>query len=95
MPILSKEELVQVTGGLKQGEAQIRWIERALGIKAPRRIDGTPMITWEQINNVLQPAERRRTDPLGITSRYNPLPSARRYGLSAGWPCGSASRSAG
>ncbi|MET3216060.1 UNVERIFIED_ORG: hypothetical protein ABIC48_003829 [Burkholderia territorii] len=63
MTILSKEELVQLTGGLRQGAAQIRWIERALGIKAPRRIDGTPMITWEQINNALQPAERRRTEP--------------------------------
>ncbi|MBJ9593685.1 DUF4224 domain-containing protein [Burkholderia seminalis] len=63
MSILSKEELIELTGGLKQGAAQIRWIERALGIKAPRRIDGTPMITWEQINNVLQPAERRRTEP--------------------------------
>lgn len=63
MGILTKEELIELTGGLKQGAAQIRWIERALGIKAPRRIDGTPMITWEQINNVLQPAERRRTEP--------------------------------
>ncbi|MDY7803032.1 DUF4224 domain-containing protein [Burkholderia stagnalis] len=36
MTILSKEELVQLTGGLKQSAAQIRWIERALGIKAPR-----------------------------------------------------------
>ena len=60
---MSKEELIELTGGLKQGAAQIRWIERALGIKAPRRIDGTPMITWEQINNVLQPAERRRMEP--------------------------------
>lgn len=56
MGILTKEELIELTGGLKQGAAQIRWIERALGIKAPRRIDGTPMITWEQINNVLQSA---------------------------------------
>lgn len=32
-------------------------------LKAPRRIDGTPMITWEQINNVLWPTERRRTEP--------------------------------
>ncbi|HDR8957061.1 DUF4224 domain-containing protein [Burkholderia vietnamiensis] len=63
MGILTKEELIELTGGLKQGAAQIRWIERALGIKAPRRIDGTPMITWEQINNVLQPVERRRTEP--------------------------------
>ncbi|PRG76148.1 hypothetical protein C6T58_24840 [Burkholderia multivorans] len=61
MAILSKEELVELTGGLKQGAAQIRWIERALGIKAPRRIDGTPMITWEQINNVLQPAQPQST----------------------------------
>jgi hypothetical protein len=63
MGILTKEELIELTGGLKQGAAQIRWIERALGIKAPRRIDGTPMITWEQINNVLQPTARRRTEP--------------------------------
>lgn len=63
MAILSKEELVELTGGLKQGAAQIRWIEQQLGIKAPRRVDGTPMITWEQINNVLQPTARRRTEP--------------------------------
>ncbi|EOH6074662.1 DUF4224 domain-containing protein [Burkholderia cenocepacia] len=63
MGILTKEELIELTGGLKQGAAQIRWIERTLGIKAPRRIDGTPMITWEQINNVLQPAAQRRTEP--------------------------------
>ncbi|KVG32847.1 hypothetical protein WJ30_10770 [Burkholderia diffusa] len=55
--------MIELTGGLKQGAAQIRWIERALGIRAPRRIDGTPMITWEQINNVLHRAERRRTEP--------------------------------
>ncbi|MBR8163031.1 DUF4224 domain-containing protein [Burkholderia vietnamiensis] len=33
MAILSKEELVELTGGLKQGAAQIRWIERALASK--------------------------------------------------------------
>lgn len=48
--------------------------DRRYGVKAgrrpdptdrghPRHHDGTPMITWEQINNVLQPAERRRTEP--------------------------------
>lgn len=63
MNILTKEELIELTGGLKQGAAQLRWIERELGIKAPRRIDGTPMITWEQINNRLQPAAQRRTEP--------------------------------
>ncbi|HEF5786345.1 hypothetical protein WK80_29840 [Burkholderia multivorans] len=61
MSILTKEELIELTGGLKQGAAQIRWIERALGIKAPRRVDGTPMITWAQINKVLQPAQPEST----------------------------------
>ncbi|QVN18734.1 DUF4224 domain-containing protein [Burkholderia pyrrocinia] len=67
MGILTKEELVELTGGLKQGAAQIRWIERALGIKAPRRIDGTPMITWEQINNVLNPDRPERSRGINWT----------------------------
>ncbi|KVP18862.1 hypothetical protein WL78_24020 [Burkholderia ubonensis] len=60
--ILTNEELIQLTGGLRQGAAQIRWIERQLGFKPPRKIDGHPMITWEQINGVAQPA-RKRTEP--------------------------------
>lgn len=63
MTILTNEELVELTGGLKQGAAQIRWIQRQLGFRPPRKIDGHPMITWEQINNVLQPPGRRRTEP--------------------------------
>lgn len=50
MAILTNDELVQLTGGLRQGAAQIRWIRRSLGIEAPRKIDGHPMVTWEQIN---------------------------------------------
>lgn len=61
MTILTNDDLVLLTGGLKQGAAQIRWIERELGFKAPRKIDGHPMITWEQVNG--KPAERRRTEP--------------------------------
>ncbi|WP_374193642.1 MULTISPECIES: hypothetical protein [Burkholderia cepacia complex] len=26
----------------------MRWIERQLGFKPPRKVDGHPMITWEQ-----------------------------------------------
>jgi len=48
MAIITNEELVQMTGGLKQGAAQIRWIERNLGIKCARKIDGHPLLTWEQ-----------------------------------------------
>jgi hypothetical protein len=61
MPILTNEELVQLTGGLKQGAAQIRWIERQLGFRPPRKVDGHPMITWEQINS--RPTVQRRTEP--------------------------------
>jgi len=32
--ILTNDDLIQLTGGLKQGAAQTRWIDRALGIKA-------------------------------------------------------------
>lgn len=61
MSIVSNLELVELTGGLKQGAAQARWIERNLGIKCPRKADGHPFLTWEQIN---QPKEqRRRTTP--------------------------------
>ncbi|KAK43658.1 hypothetical protein BG58_31445 [Caballeronia jiangsuensis] len=50
MTILTNDELVPLTGGLRQGAAQLRWIERQMGFKAPRKIDGHPMITWEQVN---------------------------------------------
>jgi hypothetical protein len=48
--IVTNDELVLITGGLKQGAAQIRWIERNLGFKPPRKADGHPLLTWEQIN---------------------------------------------
>lgn len=57
--ILTNDELVQLTGGLRQGAAQTRWIKKALGIDAPRRADGHPMITWEQVNRGREGAERR------------------------------------
>jgi hypothetical protein len=60
MGIVTNDELVQLTGGLKQGAAQCRWIERQLGFKPPRKIDGHPMITWEQINGVV-PRESTRS----------------------------------
>jgi hypothetical protein len=60
MPLVTNNELIELTGGLKQGAAQARWIERSLGIKCPRKIDGHPMLTWEQVN---KPAEQRRTGP--------------------------------
>ncbi|UKV75208.1 DUF4224 domain-containing protein [Burkholderia vietnamiensis] len=50
MSIVTNEELVELTGGLKQGAAQARWIKKALGIDAPRKADGHPMLTWEQVN---------------------------------------------
>ncbi|WCM21438.1 DUF4224 domain-containing protein [Paraburkholderia bryophila] len=59
MSVLTNDELVQLTGGLRQGAAQIRWIRKALGIEAPRRADGHPMITWEQINRGRETNERR------------------------------------
>lgn len=57
--ILTNDELVQLTGGLRQGAAQTRWIKKALGIDAPRRADGHPMITWEQVNRGRQEPMRR------------------------------------
>jgi hypothetical protein len=48
MAIVTNDELVEMTGGLKQGAAQLRWIEQHLGIKCARKIDGHPLLTWEQ-----------------------------------------------
>jgi integrase len=50
MHMLTNEELEQITGGLKQGAAQFRWIERYFGFRPPRKIDGHPLLTWEQVN---------------------------------------------
>jgi hypothetical protein len=59
--LVTNVELVELTGGLKQGAAQARWIERNLGIKCPRKVDGHPMLTWEQVN---RPAGTpRKTSP--------------------------------
>jgi hypothetical protein len=57
--IVTNDQLVELTGGLKQGAAQVRWIKRALGIDAPRKADGHPMLTWEQVNRGREVAERR------------------------------------
>lgn len=59
MNVLTKDDLVELTGGLRQGAAQTRWIKKALGIDAPRRVDGHPMITWEQVNRSRVEAERK------------------------------------
>lgn len=59
MAIVTNSELIELTGGLKQGAAQLRWIERNLGIKCPRKADGHPLITWERVNN---PAGVRNED---------------------------------
>lgn len=50
MNLVTNEDLIDLTGGLRQGAAQIRWIKKSLGIDAPRKADGHPMITWDQIN---------------------------------------------
>ncbi|HDR8859870.1 TPA: DUF4224 domain-containing protein [Burkholderia territorii] len=50
MSVLTNDELLELTGGLKQGAAQTRWIKKALGIDASRKADGHPMLTWEQVN---------------------------------------------
>jgi len=52
MSIVTNIELVGITGGLKQGAAQIRWIERNLGFRPPRKADGHPLLTWEQVNRL-------------------------------------------
>jgi Domain of unknown function (DUF4224) len=49
MAILTNDELVMLTG-FTHGAAQTRWIEQRLGIKALRKANGHPVITWEQIN---------------------------------------------
>ncbi len=59
MSIVTNEQLVELTGGLTQGAAQTRWIKNSLGIDAPRKVDGHPMITWEQINRGRDPSGRR------------------------------------
>jgi len=47
--ILTNAELIELTGGLRQGVAQIRWIKQSLGIDAPRKADGHPLLTWRQL----------------------------------------------
>lgn len=59
MTILANDELALLTGGPKQGAAQLRWIERQMGIKAPRKVDSHPIITWEQENG--RPEERKKS----------------------------------
>ncbi|WP_175878842.1 DUF4224 domain-containing protein [Burkholderia sp. BCC0097] len=59
MPIVTNDELVELTGGLKQGAAQARWIKKALGIDAPRKADGHPMLTWEQVNRRNEEPQRK------------------------------------
>ncbi|MGN6656025.1 MAG: DUF4224 domain-containing protein [Rhodanobacter sp.] len=50
MSIVTNAELVEVTGGLRQGAAQARWIKRQLGFEPPIKADGHPLLTWDQIN---------------------------------------------
>ncbi|KVN08219.1 hypothetical protein WT09_30830 [Burkholderia stagnalis] len=59
MPMVTNEELIELTGGLKQGAAQKRWIKKALNIDAPLKADGHPFLTWEQVNQRDEPAERK------------------------------------
>ncbi|WP_167471164.1 hypothetical protein [Cupriavidus lacunae] len=41
--ILTNQQLVELTGGLKQGAARRRWTRKKLGIETPVKIDGHPM----------------------------------------------------
>lgn len=50
MSIVTNAELVGVTGGLRQGAAQARWIKRQLGFAPAIKADGHPLLTWEQVN---------------------------------------------
>lgn len=59
LSIVTNAELVELTGGLTQGAAQTRWIKKALGIDAPRKVDGHPMLTWEQVNRGSAGGEKR------------------------------------
>lgn len=63
MPILTNEDLKKLTGGLVQGAAQRRWISKQLGFDPPMRVDGRPMITWEQVNRGRGANDRPRTSP--------------------------------
>ncbi|WNG69329.1 DUF4224 domain-containing protein [Cupriavidus gilardii] len=63
MTVLTNNELKELTGGLVQGAAQRRWIKRQLGIDAPTKIDGHPMITWEQVNRGHVKSGQRRGEP--------------------------------
>ncbi|MBO4120241.1 DUF4224 domain-containing protein [Cupriavidus gilardii] len=63
MAVLTNNELKELTGGLVQGAAQRRWIKKQLGIDAPVKIDGHPVITWEQVNRGPVKANQGRTEP--------------------------------
>lgn len=47
--ILTNEDVIELTGGLRQGAAQIGWIKQYLKIDAPRKADGHPLLTWRQL----------------------------------------------
>lgn len=49
--VLTNADLVELTGGLSQGAAQIRWIKQYLKIDAPRKADGHPLLTWRQLGH--------------------------------------------
>lgn len=49
--LLTHQDLIDLTGDLLQGAAQIRWIKLHLGIDAPRKVDGHPLLTWQQLRH--------------------------------------------
>ncbi|WP_340529696.1 DUF4224 domain-containing protein [Cupriavidus necator] len=61
--ILTNEQLIELTGGLRQGAARRRWIRKQLGIETPVKIDGHPIITWEQVNRGKSMDGKPRTGP--------------------------------
>lgn len=63
MSIVTNKELVELTGGLVQGAAQARWIKKCLGIAAPRKADGHPLLTWEQVNQPHDASQAPRAQP--------------------------------
>jgi hypothetical protein len=49
MQILNDIDLFNLTG-YKIGFKQTVWIEKNFGFKPPRKADGHPYVTWEQLN---------------------------------------------
>ena len=58
--LLSDADLQELSG-LKQGAAQVRFLQRAYGLNVPRRPDGRVRVTWDVINQAVTKGKQNTT----------------------------------